>query len=106
MLAPRRRPPCLTASVALSKAPMKLTGPEATPWVVPTMSPLGRRCEKENPVPPPAWWMIAMYFTESKIPGMESGTGSTKQAESSPSSVPAFISVGELGRNSREAMTW
>ena len=37
-------------------------------------------------------------FTASKISSMESPTGSTKQAESWPSSEPAFISVGELGR--------
>jgi hypothetical protein len=29
-----------------------------------------------------------------------SSTGRTKQAESRPSSVPAFISVGEFGTNS------
>ncbi|VVC71744.1 Uncharacterised protein [uncultured archaeon] len=32
---------------------------------------------------------------------MESSTGITKHAESWPTGVPAFISVGELGRNSR-----
>jgi len=32
---------------------------------------------------------------------MESLTGRTKQAESWPRAVPAFISVGEFGRNER-----
>ena len=53
MLAPRRVPPCLTCSVAVLKIFMKDTGPEATPPVVPTMEFLGRRREKEKPVPPP-----------------------------------------------------
>ena len=33
-------------------------------------------------------------------------TGRTKQAESCPSSRPAFINVGELGRKSRLIMAW
>jgi len=36
-----------------------------------------------------------------KIDSSESSTGRTKQAASCPSSVPAFMSVGEFGRNSR-----
>ena len=60
MLAPRRVPPCLTTSVEASKRLMKETGPEATPIVERTMSFLGRRREKLNPVPPPDWWTRAM----------------------------------------------
>ena len=45
--APRRVPPCLMASVALSKTFMKERGPLAMPLVLLTMSPAGRRCEKE-----------------------------------------------------------
>ena len=99
MLAPRRVPPCLICSVAVLKMRRKETGPEATPPVEPTRLSLGRRREKEKPVPPPDLWIMAAYFTASKISSMESPTGSTKQAESWPRSVPAFIRVGELGRN-------
>ena len=35
----------------------------------------------------------------------ESSTGNTKQAESWPRGRPAFISVGELGMNSRSAIS-
>ena len=101
MFAPRRRPPCLITSVAVSKMRMKETGPLATPPVARTTSSLGRSREKENPVPPPLWWMRAMLFRASKILGSESSTGRTKQADSWPKGKPAFISVGELGRNSR-----
>ena len=69
-----------------------------------TTSFLGRTREKEKPVPPPDLWMRAACFTASKIPSMESPTGSTKQAESWPSSRPAFMSVGLLGRYSREVI--
>ena len=101
MLAPRRRPPCLTTSVAASKMRMKETGPLATPRVVRTRSPLRRRREKENPVPPPAWWIRAISCSAVKIESSESSIGRTKQPESRPISVPAFISVGEFGRKSR-----
>ena len=53
MLAPRRVPPCLMASVAASKTFMKETGPLATPIVLCTRSEAGRRREKAKPVPPP-----------------------------------------------------
>ena len=53
MLAPRRVPPCFTASVAALKTFMKEMGPEATPPVEFTVEPLGRSREKEKPVPPP-----------------------------------------------------
>ena len=56
-------------------------------------------------MPPPDLWIMAAYFTASKISSMESPTGSTKQAESWPSSVPAFIRVGELGKNFQEVMS-
>ncbi len=101
MFAPRRRPPCLITSVAALKTRMNEIGPEATPSVDCTGEPSGRMCEKLYPVPPPVLWMIAPYFMLSKIPSIESGTGRVKQAESWPISVPAFISVGEFGRNRR-----
>ena len=104
MLAPRRRPPCLITSVAVSNTRMNEMGPEAMPWVERTMSPLGRTRENEKPVPPPDWWISAMLRTAPKMLAMSSSMGMTKQAESWPMAVPAFINVGELGRNSRLAM--
>ena len=102
ILAPRRMPPCLITSVAVSKARIKDTGPLATPPVEPTLSFLGLIREKEKPVPPPLLCIKAVYFTASKMDSMESSMGITKQAESCPNSRPAFIKVGELGRNSRD----
>ena len=101
ILAPRRVPPCFTASVAALKTFMKEMGPEATPPVEFTVEPLARRREKEKPVPPPDLWISAAFLMASKISSMESATGSTKQAESWPRGRPAFIRVGELGKNSR-----
>ena len=100
MFAPRLVPPCLTVSVAASKTVMNDTGPLAIPLVDITTSLRGRRREKLKPVPPPDLCMRAMFLTASNMPSMLSSTGSTKQAESCPRSRPAFISVGELGRNS------
>ena len=99
MFAPRRVPPCLICSVAVLKMRRKESGPEATPPVLPTRESVGRRREKEKPVPPPDLWISAACFTASKISSMLSPTGSTKQAANWPRSVPAFIRVGELGRN-------
>ena len=89
----------MICSVAVLKMRRKETGPEATPPVEPTRLALGRRREKEKPVPPPDLWIMAANLTASKISSMESPTGRTKQAESWPSSLAAFIRVGELGRN-------
>ena len=75
MLAPRRVPPCFTASVAALKTRRNETGPEARPPVERTMSFLGRRRENAKPVPPPDWWMIAAALTESKISCIESPDG-------------------------------
>ena len=105
MLAPRRVPPCLIVSVAASNTLMNESGPDETPLVLSTTSLCGRTREKEKPVPPPLLWMSAVFLMASKIDSMESPTGSTKQAESWPSSRPAFMSVGLLGRNSREVMS-
>ena len=74
------------------------------PFVESTESLAGRILEKENPVPPPLLWMRAVFLTAVKMLSMLSSTGSTKHAESWPSSLPAFISVGELGRNSIPAI--
>ena len=43
----------MTASVAMLNTRIKLMGPLATPPVELTVLPLGRRREKEKPVPPP-----------------------------------------------------
>ena len=83
---------------------MNETGPEATPPVERTTSPEGRKREKEKPVPPPDWWIFAIRAKVSKIPSIESSTGSTKQAESCPRDRPAFISVGELGKKRPSAI--
>ena len=105
MLAPRRVPPCLTASVAWLNTRMNETGPLETPCVERTWSPPGRSREKLKPVPPPDLWMSAVSRTAPKIDSIESSTGRTKHAESCWSSRPAFISVGEFGRNSSEVMS-
>ena len=104
MLAPRRRPPCFTTSVVVSKMRMKPTGPEATRPVLRTWSPRGRRWLKLKPVPPPVWWIRAMSRTPSRMLRMSSPMGMTKQAASCPWGRPAFVRVGVLGRNCREAM--
>ena len=82
------------------KTRIKETGPLATPLVVETTASLGRRWLKEKPVPPPLWWIRAVSLTASKMDSKESSTGRTKQAANWPNSLPAFIRVGELGRNS------
>ena len=97
MLAPRRVPPCLIASVATSNTCMNDTGPDAVPPVEATRSPAGRSRENEKPVPPPVFWISAAQRTASKTPVVESSTGTTKQAASWPSGRPAFMSVGEFG---------
>ena len=53
IFAPRRVPPCLTASVAALKTSINETGPEDTPIVDFTTLFLGLNLEKEKPVPPP-----------------------------------------------------
>ena len=83
---------------------MKEMGPEDMPEVEPTESPEGRSLENEKPVPPPDLWIRAVCLTASKMDSIESSTGSTKQAESCCNSLPAFMRVGELGMNSREAI--
>ena len=56
--------------------------------------------EKENPAPPMRW-IAAASRKVPKIDSMLSSIGSTKQAESCPSEVPAFIIFGEFGRKAR-----
>jgi hypothetical protein len=83
---------------------MKEIGPLEMPVVDMTTSLAGRSRENEKPVPPPDLCIMAVCFTASNICSMESPTGKTKHAESWPNSRPAFIRVGELGRNSRPVM--
>ena len=104
MLAPRRVPPCLTASVAASMTLRKETGPEAMPWVLRTKLPRGRSALKSKPVPPPSLWTRAAFLTVSKMETIESSMGRTKQAlRHMPR--PAPVRVGLLGRKSRAIMT-
>ncbi len=105
MLAPRRVPPCLTASVPASMTFRKETGPEAMPWVLRTKLPAGRMREKSKPVPPPSLWTRAAFFTVSKMPSSESSMGRTKQAERHICR-PAPVRVGELGMKSLRIMAW
>ena len=56
-------------------------------------------------MPPPLLWISAVLLTMEKMESKESSTGRTKQADSCCSSRPAFINVGELGRNSRRRIT-
>ena len=55
-------------------------------------------------MPPPDWCTKAASLIAPKIDSMESSTGSTKQAESCCRSRPAFMRVGEFGRNSSSAI--
>ena len=103
MLAPRRVPPCLTASVAASMTLRNETGPEATPWVRWTKLPAGRSRLKSKPVPPPSLWTSAAFLTVSKMDSIESSIGRTKQALRHMSR-PAPVRVGLLGRKSRAIM--
>src|SRR3990172_1873291 len=96
MFAPLLVPPCFIASVAALKTLMKETGPLASPPVEPTMSFKGLNRLKEKPVPPPDWWIMAVFFTESNMEFMESSTGSTKHAASCWRRLPAFIRVGGI----------
>ena len=67
--------------------------------------------ERAKPVPPPNFWTMAISFAVVMMPSMVSSSPITKQADSVPvplpsgCSMPAFIRVGELGTNSRLAMT-
>ena len=97
IFAPRLVPPCFTASVAALKTSINETGPEDTPIVDLTTSFLGLNLEKEKPVPPPLLWIRAVFFIVSNMLSRESSTGSTKHADSCPSSLPAFINVGLFG---------
>ena len=82
MFAPLRVPPCLTTSVAVSKALIKETGPLAIPPVEPTTSPAGRSRLKLKPVPPPLLCIMAASFTRLNIESRSSSIGKTKQADS------------------------
>ena len=62
----------------------------------------GRSRLNAKPVPPPLWWISAVCLIVSKMPAIESSTGSTKQAESCCRGRPALPRVGELGRNRSE----
>jgi hypothetical protein len=92
--------------VAALKTFIKEMGPLATPPVEFTVAPWPRKREKENPVPPPLLCINAAFLMASKMPSMESGTGNTKHADNWPKGRPAFIKVGELGKNSKSVIIW
>ena len=102
ILAPRRVPPWAISPKAWSYTRRNPTGPVAWPAELFTSDPLGRRREKENPLPPPVCWIRAASRRVWKIPAeslpMSSVMGSTKQAASCPSGVPAPVKVGEFGK--------
>ncbi|OQA20681.1 MAG: hypothetical protein BWY60_01151 [Actinobacteria bacterium ADurb.Bin346] len=104
IFAPRLVPPCFIVSVAALNTVINDMGPLETPFVDRTTSFFGLIFEKEYPTPPPDFCINAVSFKASNIFSIESPTGSTKQAASCWSSLPAFINVGELGRKSRSAI--
>jgi hypothetical protein len=65
----------------------------------------GRNRLKEKPLPPPVCWISAATRSVLKMPSlalpMSSSIGSTKQAASWPSGVPAPVKVGLLGKKRR-----
>jgi hypothetical protein len=60
MFAPRRVPPCFTASVDASYSCMNEMGPARHAGGGAHHASRARRRENEKPVPPPLWWMSAM----------------------------------------------
>jgi len=101
MFAPLLFPPCLITSVVLLNISINERGPDAVPFVFLTVSPFGLILLKLKPVPPPLCWIKAMVSIPLNMLFSESSMGITKHAANCPSSVPAFISVGLFGRNSR-----
>ena len=65
---------------------------------------LGPQPRQATPVPPPYFCTMAISDAVRMMSSMLSSRGRTKQADSVPALVPAFIRVGELGRNSSRAM--
>ena len=55
-------------------------------------------------MPPPNFWTSACAREALVMPSIVSSNGSTKQADSVPWAVPAFMIVGELGRKSKPAI--
>jgi hypothetical protein len=106
MLAPRRVPPWAISPKDLSYTRRKPTGPVARPAEDLTSAPLWRSRLKEKPLPPPVCWISAASRRVWKMPDssrpMSSVMGSTKQAASWPSGVPAPVKVGELGKKRLE----
>ena len=100
-------PPCWTVSVALSKSPIKDTGPEARPLVLLTFAPSLRSFEKLKPVPPPLLCISICLRRASQMPSIESSTPMTKQAASCPCGAgrPEFMRVGLLGKKRSFAIT-
>ena len=106
IFAPSLLPPWVTKVDTEDKCFSTAIGPQALPWVVAIGVPVGLISDKENPVPPPNFWTIAASCAAFIIPSIESVNGRTKHADNVPAPVPAFISVGELGKNSKLAIDW
>ena len=107
MLAPRRLPPCLTASVAISKTFMNEIGPDAVPPVEATMSPGGPEAGEREPGPSSGLmdYRCELHRIEDLFDGVahrdDEACGQLLHR------VPAFMIVGELGRNSSDRiMRW
>ena len=98
MFAPSRLPPWVTRVETDERWRSTAMGPHALPCVVAMLAPFGRMAERAKPVPPPNFCTMAVSLAASMIPSIVSFKGSTKQAESVPAPVPAFMRVGELGR--------
>ena len=63
----------------------------------------GRNLESPNPIPPPHFSIIAASYATFIIESIVSSGDTTKHAERHPlPSVPAFTSVGELGKKSKD----
>ena len=104
MLAPSRLPPWVIIVETLERWRRTAMGPQALPWVDEMWAPFWRRLDRGTPVPPPNFCTMAMSDAVFMMADMLSSRGRTKQAERVPASVPAFIIVGELGRNSRRVI--
>ncbi len=104
MFAPSRFPPWVTSVDSEDRCRRTAIGPQALPWVDWIGVPFDLISVSAKPVPPPNFWTIAASCAAFMIPSMLSRRGSTKHADRVPAPVPAFIIVGEFGRNSSFAI--
>jgi hypothetical protein len=81
------------------------TEPQAFPWVVAIGLPICLKVEKEYPMPPPNFCIIADTVAACMILSILSSRGMTKHADSVPWPVPALNKVGEFGINTHDAIS-